>query len=260
MNQALTIWRGETTHTRLKPFQHRFRYPVAMIGIDLDRLNYADNQTRWMSINRPGLFSFHEKDFGARDGSPLKPWAIMRFADAGIGNVERVRMICQPRILGYQFNPISLYFGYESTDQLTGIIYEVHNTFGDTHAYVAPVNAGPVARHTTAKRFHVSPFFDVSGRYAFTLQRPEEELSLGIQKLDDEGRNFSAAMMLRRHAATNGAFARWFFGFPVSTLFTITAIHVEALKLWVKGARYHRRPAPPDEPATHVLENPAWTD
>ncbi|MEE2524987.1 DUF1365 domain-containing protein [Hyphobacterium sp. HN65] len=260
MINALSIWRGSTTHTRVKPFRHHFRYPVAMIGLDLDRLDEARRQTRWLNVNARGLFSFHEADFGPGDGSSVKAWSLDRFRQAGIEGIEKIVLVCQPRILGYQFNPISLHYGYDATDELKGIIYEVHNTFGDSHAYVAPVEPGPAARHRTAKRFHVSPFFDVSGRYAFTLQRPNENLSLGIRKLDDEGKNFTAAMMLRRHVATDGAFARWFFTFPLSTLFTIAAIHVEALKLWIKGARYHSRPAPPEEPATHVLENPSWTD
>lgn len=254
MNTPLHIWRGSTAHTRLKPFEHRFRYPVAMIGVDLGRLEEADQACSHFQVNRVGLFSFHEKDFGARDGSSLLEWSRQQFEAAGIPRVDNVILICQPRILGYQFNPISLHFGYDGNDELLGIIYEVHNTFGDAHAYVAPVNGHAVEQHSANKTLHVSPFFDVSGRYEFALQAPDEILSLAIRKIGEEGPDFRASMSLERKSATNNAFLAWFFGFPFSTLTTIALIHFEALRLWVKGARYHHRPSPPARPSTPVLE------
>ncbi|WP_394694590.1 DUF1365 domain-containing protein [Hyphobacterium sp.] len=255
MIDPLHIWRGSTAHKRLKPFKHGFRYPVAMIGVDLDRLDEAGRITRLFNVNRAGLFSFHEKDFGARDNSCLRDWSKRQFADAGIPNVKRIIFICQPRILGYQFNPISLHFGYGSDGVLLGIIYEVHNTFGDSHAYVAPVKGSAVEQHTAKKSLHVSPFFDVSGQYEFALQPPDESLALAIRKIADQGADFRASMSLRRKAAKTGSFLAWFFGFPFSTLATIALIHFEALRLWFKGARYHSRPSPPARPSTPVLES-----
>jgi hypothetical protein len=255
MISPLSIWRGATRHQRLKPFRHGFRYPVAMIEIDLGQLDAADRRTRWFRVNRPGLFSFHERDFGDRASTRLKDWAIARFEDAGIRDVDRITLVCQPRILGYQFNPIALHFGYDAEDQLVGLIYEVHNTFGDTHAYVAPLPEAGISRHVADKTLHVSPFFDVAGQYAFTLSPPDERLALSIRKRGDGGEDFRASMALKRHRASSGAFLRWFAGFPVSTLFTIAAIHFEALRLLIKGARYHKRPEPPARPATHVLES-----
>ena len=254
MTNPLHIWRGSTAHTRLKPFEHRFRYPVAMIGIDLERLDEAGRVTRLFDVNRAGLFSFHEKDFGARDNSCLRDWSKRQFTDAGIPEVKRIVFICQPRILGYQFNPISLHFGYDRDDDLLGIIYEVHNTFGDSHAYVAPVKGRAVEQHTANKTLHVSPFFDVSGQYEFALQPPDNNLSLAIRKVGDQGPDFRASMSLQRKDATTRAFLGWFIGFPFSTLTTIALIHFEALRLWFKGARYHRRPSPPARPSTRVLE------
>lgn len=255
MSHPLAIWRGATRHQRLKPFRHGFRYPVAMIEIDLDRLSEADAGSRWFRVNRPGLFSFHERDFGARDGHSLKDWSAARFAEAGIAGVKRISLLCQPRILGYQFNPIALHYGYDADDRLIGLIYEVHNTFGDAHAYVAPLPGQGVSRHVADKQLHVSPFFDVSGQYAFTLAAPDKTLALCIRKSGKEGEDFRASMALKRQTASGSAFLRWFAGFPLSTLYTIAAIHFEALKLVIKGARYHKRPEPPVRPATQVLES-----
>lgn len=256
MTPGLALWRGHTVHKRLRPFQHAFRYPVAMMGVDLGDLETA-GKPHWLAINRFGLFSFYERDFGARDGSPLKAWADEKFRENGIEGVKSIYFICQPRILGYQFNPISLHFGYDADGSLLGIIYEVHNTFGDAHAYVAPVSGNPVEQHAAEKNLHVSPFFDVTGEYVFALKPPDDRLSLNIRKAEDGNADFRASMTLEKRPATNGAFLKWFAGFPFSTLFTIGAIHFEALRLWIKGARYHKRPEPPRHPATPVLETPA---
>ena len=254
MTPPLHIWRGSTAHVRLKPFEHRFGYPVAMIGIDLGQLKEAGSLTRWFGVNRGALFSFHEKDFGSRDGTGLKLWSCEQFQAAGISGVERITFLCQPRIIGYQFNPISLHFGYDRSGVLRGVIYEVHNTFGESHAYIAPVKGKAVEQHSADKAFHVSPFFDVSGQYEFALQPPDEALSLAIRKIGSGGPDFRASMTLRRKSATAKAFLGWFASFPFSTLSTIALIHFEALRLWLKGARYHKPPAPPLQASTPVLE------
>jgi len=254
MTSPVHIWRGSTAHKRLKPFEHGFKYPIAMIGICLEQLEDAGRVSKFFTINRWGVFSFHEKDFGARDGSSLMDWSVSQFESAGISGIQRVQHICQPRILGYQFNPISLYFGYDRKGELGGIIYEVHNTFGDAHAYVAPVKGSLVEQHTVDKSLHVSPFFDVSGRYEFALQVPDENLALAIRKVGVDGPDFRASMSLKRKEASSRAFFAWFIRFPVSTLTTTALIHFEALRLWIKGARYHHRPAPPVQPSTTVLE------
>ena len=254
MTLPLHIWRGATAHSRLKPFEHRFKYPVAMIGIDLGRLDEAEEQTLWFNVNRMGLFSFHERDFGARDSSTLMQWSQAQFEAAGISGIKQVQLFCQPRILGYQFNPIALYFGYDANDALLGVIYEVHNTFGDAHAYVAPVEGNEVERHSAKKMLHVSPFFDVSGQYEFALQPPTDQLSLAIRKVTESGPDFRASMSLQRKTASGFNFMAWFMGFPLSTLITTTLIHFEALRLWIKGARYHKTPSPPKQASTPVLE------
>jgi DUF1365 family protein len=255
MTDVLAIWRGETGHVRHTPFRHGFRYPLAMVAIALDRLEEAGRASPWFSVNRFNLFSFHERDFGARDGSSPYDWAVQQFAQSGIGNVERVTLYCQPRILGYQFNPISLHFGYAADGRPVGIIYEVHNTFGDAHAYIAPIGDTAVSRHEAKKRFHVSPFFDLSGTYAFSLTPPDETFQLGIRKIAEGQTDFYASMAMKKKTASSAQFLKWFAGFPASTLFTIAMIHVEAFKLWIKGARFHKRPAPPENSTPAVLES-----
>lgn len=247
MSAAAELFIGRTVHERRTPFMHRFSYKIASLLIDLDRLKEADRQSRLFSVGRFNLYSFLERDHGAQDGSSLKTWATERFAASGI-NVERarLRLLCAPRVLNYVFNPLSIYFAErESDNQLLGVIYQVHNTFGDAHAYVAPCGDQSAQHQLAEKVFHVSPFFDVGGKYEFTLRQPDERFRLSIFKQREDGPDFMATMALNRHALTSASLTKLFLLQPFSTLKTISAIHFEAAKLWLKGAKYHSRPSPP---------------
>lgn len=248
---ALTLWPGRTVHARLKPFLHRFAYRVAYIGLDLDRLDEAARMSRWFSIGRFNLFSFHPADHGARDGSELRNWAEHRFAEIGVDlGGGSIRLLCQPRVLGYQFNPISVWLGHDPDGALKGVLYEVHNTFGDAHTYGVRVDGAEDLRHRAAKVFHVSPFFGIEGQYGFTLRPDADRLALSIAKTVSDETDFTASMALKSVPATSAALWKLFLRQPFSTHKTIAAIHFEALKLWMKGARYHPRPAPPSRPLT----------
>jgi len=248
MSAAASLYIGRTVHERRAPFLHRFRYAVSMMLIDLDRLAELPRASRWMSLDRFNLFSFRERDHGARDGGSLRAWAQARFQAAGIDmDGARIRLLCSPRVLGFVFNPLSLYFAEDEDGHVRGVIYQVHNTFGDAHAYVAPAGQDrEVLRQGADKIFHVSPFFDVAGRYRFTLRPPGERFKLTIFKQRETGPDFLATLLLHRRDASDGAFLRLFAAQPFSTLKTVAAIHWEALRLMLKGARYHSRPAPPE--------------
>ena len=254
MAPALSIWTGQTGHHRISPFDHRLCYRLAYIQLDLGRLGDAGKTSRLFSIDRFNLFSFSPKDHGPRDGSDLAAWARQQFSNAGLDLPPGtcITLLCQPRVLGYQFNPISIFQAVSPDGDVLGAIYEVHNTFGDAHAYVAVFGPEGPARHSTEKRFHVSPFFDVSGRYEFDFRQSAGDLSLSIVKSDENGPNFRASMTLQERPATTAGFATLFRQQPFSTFKTIAAIHWEALKIWIKGGRYHPRPEPPDLPATRI--------
>lgn len=243
----LLLYTGRTVHERRDP-AHRFSYRVAMMLIDLNRLNEAARSSALFSLERFNLYSFHRKDHGARDGSSLLDWARARFAEAGIeAETARIRLLCSPRVLGYVFNPISIYFADDGEGRLIGVIYQVHNTFGEAHAYVVPASGQAREQHEADKVFHVSPFFDLEGRYSFVLRQPREAFRLVIHKTRTDGPDFFASMMLKRSRASTARFAGLFASQPFSTLKTIAAIHFEALRLWSKGARFHSRPAPPQK-------------
>ncbi|MEL7111957.1 MAG: DUF1365 domain-containing protein, partial [Pseudomonadota bacterium] len=176
---ALQLLKGHTVHQRSQPFTHRFQYDLALIDLDIDRLDEAHAQSSVFNIDRTGLFSFNRRDHGGRENTSLRPWAEAQFSNAGI-DLEggQIRLITFPRHAFYKFAPISLWLGHGPDGALRGILYEVNNTFGETHVYVARTPDLDRHKHATDKVFHVSPFFDVSGAYQFTLKRTADQLSL----------------------------------------------------------------------------------
>jgi DUF1365 family protein len=210
--------------------------------IDLGRLEVADRQTPLFGVNRRALYSFHEADHGPRDGSSLRDHAQRCAAEHGIDLAGgRVLLLCYPRLLGYAFNPLSVYFCYQAGRQLALVIYEVRNTFGEIHAYVLPVNGsdtGPAGiRQEQDKRFYVSPFIEMETRYRFRLVAPQEHVKLRILETDSEGPLLSATFNGRRRGLTTKELLRSFFSLPAVTLKIIAAIHWEALRLWLKGVQ-----------------------
>ena len=251
---ALSLWKGQTAHARYVPFERRFAYKIAMIDIDIDRLDEADAQTPFFSIDRRGLFSFHRKDHGDRIDVPLRPWAEHMFAQADVAlNGGAIRLVTFPRHLLYRFAPISLWYGYGPEGDLRGIIYEVHNTFGESHSYVAAVSRDR-SRHVADKAFHVSPFFDVTGTYRFTLRQPDVRLGVVVESLKDDVRLHMANITARRVAATPSALLRTAVSMPLSTIGVTIGIHWQAFLLWMRGAKYRSKPKPPANGATIAVE------
>jgi len=147
-----------------------------------------------------------------------------------------------PRMLGYAFNPISVWFGFGPGGDLRGAIYEVRNTFGEHHCYVS---AAPLAPHATAKAFHVSPFFAVNGDYRFGLTAPEEHFGLRVENWVDGALTHRATLSGTRKPLTDLRLLQVLARFPLMTLGVTAAIHWQALWIWLKGARYHPKPAAP---------------
>jgi DUF1365 family protein len=242
---AAALYVGEVMHARLKPIGHRFSYRVMSLLIDLDRLAAAGRQSPLFGVNRAALYSFRETDHGDRDGSSVRAWAQRCAADHGIDlGGGRVLLLCYPRLLGYTFNPLSVYFCYRADGELALLIYEVRNTFGGIHSYVLPVLSGQISdagvRQSQEKLFHVSPFIEMAMRYHFRVLPPDGYVRLRILATDRDGPLLAATFNGERRALNTAQLLRGFFALPLVTLKIMAAIHWEALRLWVKGVR----PAP----------------
>jgi DUF1365 family protein len=241
------LYVGDVMHARLKGIGHRFSYRVISLLIDLGRLDQADRQSPLFGVNRAALYSFHEADHGPRDGSSLLLHIQRSAAQCGTDLAGgRVLLLCYPRLLGFTFNPLSVYFCYRANGELAVIVYEARNTFRNIHSYVLPVKPGELSeagvRQQQDKLFYVSPFIDMAMRYHFRVSPPDERVKLRILETDREGPVLAATFNGRRRALTTAALLRAFVALPLVTFKIVAAIHWEALRLWLKGARLVPRP------------------
>ncbi len=246
---------GNVMHARMKPKPHRFDYKVFCLLVDLDKLGAANRMSRLFSVNRANLLAFRERDHGAQDrtGAPghLRSYVDALLKPAGLdANGGRVLLLCYPRMLGFVFNPISVYFVYGRDQQPMALIYEVRNTFGEMHTYVCPVEAGQMTqagiRQERDKRFYVSPFMAQPMRYRFRVVPPGDKVSVRILETDAEGPILAAVFTGKRRDLTSAAVAKACIALPFMTLKVVAGIHWEAAKLWFKGIRFYSRPEPPE--------------
>ncbi|MGM0585992.1 MAG: DUF1365 domain-containing protein [Pseudomonadota bacterium] len=240
------IYAGHVMHMRLRPRAHRFRYRVFTLLLDVDRLADTASRLRLFACNARGLFSHNDRDHGPRDGSPLRPWVEARLAEAGRPRPARIRLLAMPRMLGWVFNPLSVYYCHDAEDRLESVIYEVKNTFGDQIPYVlaAEGDAASPRRHVRTKEMFVSPFIGMDQTYRFHLAPPGERLSLRIKQGDADGDLLIAAQNGVRLPLTDATLARLALSVPLLPFKVIAAIHWQALRLWLKGAPFRRYPGP----------------
>ncbi len=245
---ASAIYRGAVVHRRLRPKRHRLRYGVFNMLFDLDELPRLDRELRFFSRNRFNLFSFYDRDHG-NGKQRLRNYVESLLRKHGIDLAGGpVRLLCMPRVLGYVFNPLSIYFCYRPSGKLAAILYEVNNTFGERHNYLAAAGKNPDAAVTQEadKSFHVSPFLPVDMRYFFRVTAPAESAAVSVHVHDNAGLVVAASFSAARTELTDKALIATFFGYPLLTLKVIAGIYWEAVKLWRKGLRVYSKPAPPE--------------
>ena len=235
------IYNGEVNHTRFKPVKHFLNYKTFSLFIDLDEIEQLDKSISIFSHNKFNIFSFYNKDHGDRDGNCLKKWVISNLKKYKIeGNISKIKILCYPRIFGYVFNPLSIFYCYEN-DKLKSIFYEVKNTFNEQHTYIFKIKDGEEIKQKCKKKFYVSPFMDMETFYNFKLIDPNQRLSVMIKQTDAEGTVLTATQTGYKKEFNFKQLLINFFKYPLMTLKIISSIHFEALLLWKKGAIYRKR-------------------
>lgn len=247
-----SLYRADVMHRRLLDTPYRFRYRVFSVLLDIDRIDAAAQASALFSRNRFNLLSFHDADHLPAGRSDLRAWAEAVLAGGGIdGRGLRIRLLCFPRVLGWTFNPLSLWY-CETTDGVpVAVIAEVRNTFGERHCYLLPAasSSWPL-RATHGKEFHVSPFIGMQARYEFRLSRPGERLGVAIREWRGDQLLLVATQTGERRPFATASLVAEVARVPLQTLKVLAAIHWHALKIWLAGARFHRKPAPPLEEIT----------
>jgi len=255
MTWASALYRGVVRHRRTRPKTHQLSYRVFWLLIDLAEIDDLDARLRLFSRNRFNLLSFHDRDHGDGSDRALRAQieTLLDRADVRL-NGGPIRLLTMPRVLGYAFNPISLYYCHGSDGQLAAMVYEVTSTFGVRHAYVLPLTEGDreagLIRQSTAKALYVSPFMDMDMDYAFRGRAPDDRLALTIEGRDAEDVLITASIAADRRPLSDASIVSATAAMPFSTLKVTAGIHWEALKLWIKGVGLTRAPPPALDPVT----------
>lgn len=231
---------GQVMHRRLRPAVNAFAYPVFFVRLPLARLAEAGNAL--FRIDRPGLMSFHQKDHGPRDGSPLLPWIQGLLRQHGLPDDGEIVLQTFPRVLGYVFNPVSFWYCHDREGALVAVLASVNNTFGGHHDYLlfnpdrAPLRDGQELR--TDKCFHVSPFCEVEGGYRFRFLLREQRVVAHIDYDTAQGPLLLTMISGRTRAWGAMALLAAFLRMPLLTLGVMARIHWQAAKLWIKGVPF----------------------
>ena len=238
-----SIYTGTVIHKRFKPKIHSFNYKVFSLLIDLTELELLEKNLKFFSYNKFNIISFYNKDHGPRDGSSLKDWVIDNLKRNNIETSDiRIKLLCYPRIFGYVFNPLSVFYIYDKNLNLISILYEVKNTFGEQHTYVFRVDSeNNLIQNNCSKKFHVSPFIEMDCKYFFRILNPTEKLSVIIDQYDKEGKILFASQDGKKSDLNSKQLIKSYLKHPLMTFKIISAIHFEAFKLWAKGIKFIKK-------------------
>ncbi len=237
-----SIYNGTVIHKRFKPKIHFFKYKVFSLFIDLSELDILNKKINFFSYNKFNLISFFDKDHGERDGSSLIKWVKKNLRENEINSENiKIRLLCYPRILGYVFNPLSVFYVYDISEKLISILYEVKNTFGEQHTYIFKVENDNLLQHNCEKKFHVSPFIEMDCNYFFRILKPAEKMSVIIDQYQSNEKILYASQDGKRTDLTSIKLIKSYLKHPLMTFKIISAIHFEAFKLWVKGIKFIKK-------------------
>ena len=258
------VYEGYVFHKRFRPRVHALRYSAFALWVDPLNLAQLANRNKLFSHNRFNLFSIRDRDFGSHGLSGIREELVDRLSIPGDANhLAHVRLLCYPRLFGYAFNPICVYYCYRENGELMAIVYEVNNTFGErthypflfsdeldserakvpqddrtneeTEAEETEADRNFLPVHGCPKEMHVSPFTPMEMQYQFKSRIPDEHLSMSIRLYDDKGTMLTASFNARQQPLSDASLLRILCLYPFMTLKVTLGIHWEALRLWLKS-------------------------
>ena len=243
MIKSSSIYNGHVIHKRFWPKKHFFKYKVFSLLIDLSELYELEKGLTLFSYNKFNVLSFYDIDHGPRDGSSLIDWVKENMTKNNINTDGiTIKLLCYPRIWGYVFNPLSVFFVYDKNSNLVSILYEVKNTFNEQHTYIFKLQkTEKLIEHSCRKKFHVSPFIEMNSTYYFKIAKPDEKISVYIDQYADENKLLVALQEGIKVVLNNKNLIKVFFSHPMMSFKIILAIHFEAFKLWIKGIKFVKK-------------------
>lgn len=230
------LYVGTVFHRRIRPAVHQLQYRVFSLLLDLDELPRLHSELRGFSWNGFNALSVHDKDFGIEKGAGLRDGVEAALINAGFNDpLDKVYLSCYPRIFGYAFNPLSLYYCHRKDGTVFAVVHEVHNTFGERHVYVLPVKGSPQwIQQATDKALFVSPFAHMDMHYRFRLNVPNDKQVIAIRLHDKDGLVLTASYSAQQHALHAWSLAKQVIAMPLLSIKVVAGIHWEALRLWIK--------------------------
>lgn len=239
------LYHGKVVHKRLTPLRHQLSYRVFSMLLPLKNIDEVCERTAFLSHNRFNLVSFRDRDHGPRDGSSVADFVTKTMQTGGVDtDACDLLVLCYPRILGYCFNPLTTYYAVTKAGDITAMLYEVSNTFGEHTHYLV---TGGTTRNGTleqgcSKAFHVSPFNETDGEYGFRVTTPGETICVGVSLRREDKAVLNAYFSGSRTRLTSAALLSAVARQPLMTWKVIAGIHFEALRLWMKGLKLRRKP------------------
>lgn len=231
-------------HKRFFPKENGFVYGIYYIAFPLSKMQALDHGWRF-GVNRFALSGFYSKDHGPRNGGDLQEWIRGILSARGIKADGEIVLVCMPRVLNHVFNPVSFWLCHDTAGKLRALLYEVNNTFGETHSYLCalPDDMGSDTWLEAEKVFHVSPFLPREGHYRFRIHAQEDKLGIWINYHAADGRlQLATALTGKFSTWTNGTLHKVWWRYPLVSLVALMRIHWHALRLLVKGVRYIKKP------------------
>ncbi|VVS91096.1 DUF1365 family protein [Desulfoluna spongiiphila] len=255
MNSA--IIKGYVEHARLRPVEHRFRFPVYLYCFDLDELEDLDRRLPLFGYNRFRPVSLYDRRYLHDEPGSVKEKLFRFLKDRGCHDkVRHVMLITSPSYFNRVFNPVSFYYCLAEDRSPVCTVAEVNNTFGDRHLYLLtrseevatesrnPGSGFPIV-YTAPKDFHVSPFNNMEGTYRFYISAPEGKLSIRIYLIRGGETVLKASLQGESMPLTPKNQLLTLVRYPVVPWKTVPRILGQALRLFVvKGLTFFDRPAP----------------
>jgi DUF1365 family protein len=239
---------AQVFHARTRPKRNAFRYGVYYLRLKLEELAAPANCALF-SLDRFNLFSVRGSDYQTGP-LPARDAVAAALAEFGVSEADgQTELITMPRVLGFAFNPVSFWLCHDRQKNLRAVIATVNNTFGERHRYLcchADHRVIATDDWLEAKKiFHVSPFLAVDGTYRFRFACPPDKVAIWINHHDAEGLLLSTSLIGKAQPLTSARLLSCFFRYPLVTLKVVGLIHYQAVKLFLKGMRHYRKPAPP---------------